>query len=366
MPQICPEKDSIASDFNCCCGTDWSGTKGQVQGQTIEKHRAFADTLSIATQVSEFKQRFTRDKVEYSIAKDAAFYLCCYLFKSDIGEQAGGDTFVSEGFSNWKCPKKLKIHEGGINSSHRQASRMCDDLLKPNQSIQSFHFKQTDQARIEYQTRLNASINCIQFLLRQELAFRGHDESEDSSNQGNFLELLRFLADHNEDIKAVTLRNAPENNMLISPAIQKDIEQMVVALRYVDKKGHVVERFLGIEHVTDTSALSLKVAVEDLFCRHGLSLSRLRGQGYDGASNMQDPPLVGDNIDSVNLTYLLRKKVGFAELASVSPIGGSESEEPKQSDSGIQAMVWQTYQPGVQYCYAYDVPDNHHDSCIIM
>uniref|UniRef100_A0A2N9GDV8 DUF4371 domain-containing protein n=1 Tax=Fagus sylvatica TaxID=28930 RepID=A0A2N9GDV8_FAGSY len=153
------------------------------------------------------------------------------------------------------------------------------------------------------------------------LAFRGHDESEDSSNQGNFLELLRFLADHNEDIKAVTLRNAPENNMMISPTIQKDIvsaaavktsnaiimelgdaffsvlidesrdistkEQMAVALRYVDKKGHVVERFLGIEHVTDTTALSLKAAVEDLFCRHGLSLSRLRGQGYDGASNMQ-------------------------------------------------------------------------------
>ncbi len=76
--------------------------------------------------------------------------------------------------------------------------------------------------------------------------------------------------------------------------------------------------------------------------------------------------VVGDNIDSVNLTSLLRKKVGFAELASVSPIDGSESEEPKQSDSGIQAMVWQTYQPGVQYYYAYSVPDNHHDSCIIM
>jgi hypothetical protein len=52
---------------------------------------------------------------------------------------------------------------------------------------------------------------------------------------------------------------------------------MAVALRYVDKKGHVVERFLGIEHVTDTTALSLKAVVEDLFCRHGLSLSRLRG-----------------------------------------------------------------------------------------
>ena len=62
---------------------------------------------------------------------------------------------------------------------------------------------------------------------------------------------------------------------------------MAVALQYVDKKGHVVERFLGIEQVTDTSAISLKAAVEDLFCRHGLNLSRLRGQGYDGASNMQ-------------------------------------------------------------------------------
>uniref|UniRef100_A0A2N9G1E3 DUF4371 domain-containing protein n=1 Tax=Fagus sylvatica TaxID=28930 RepID=A0A2N9G1E3_FAGSY len=213
------------------------------------------------------------------------FCLYCYLFKCDVGEQAGGDTFVTKGFSNWKCPEKLKIHEGGINSSHNQARRMFEDLLKPNQSIQSFHFKQTDQARIEYRTRLNASIDCIRFLLRQGLAFRGHDESEDSSNQGNFLKILRFLTDHNEDIKTVTLRNALENNMMISPAIQKDI--MAVALRYVDKKGHVVERFLGIEHVTDTTALSLKAAVEDLFCRHGLSLSRLRGQGYDGASNMQ-------------------------------------------------------------------------------
>ena len=62
---------------------------------------------------------------------------------------------------------------------------------------------------------------------------------------------------------------------------------MVVALQYVDKKGCVVERFLGIEHVTNTSALSLKAAVEDLFCRHRLRFSRLRGQGSDGASNMQ-------------------------------------------------------------------------------
>ncbi|KAL4594939.1 hypothetical protein ACB092_12G055100 [Castanea dentata] len=62
---------------------------------------------------------------------------------------------------------------------------------------------------------------------------------------------------------------------------------MTVVLRYVDKKEIVTEQFLGIVHVADTSALSLKAAIEFLFCKYSLSLSRLRGQGYDGASNMQ-------------------------------------------------------------------------------
>ena len=38
--------------------------------------------------------------LEYSIAKDATFCLCCYIFKPDIEEQLDNDSFVSEGFSN--------------------------------------------------------------------------------------------------------------------------------------------------------------------------------------------------------------------------------------------------------------------------
>ena len=118
----------------------------------------------------------------------------------------------------------------------------------------------------------------------------------------------------------VALKNAPENLKLISPKIQKDIvnaaatetinaiirdigtavffilvdesrdvsikEQMVVMFRYVDNKGYVIERFIGIEHVPNTTAASLKTAIDKLFSKHGLSISKLRGQGYDGASNM--------------------------------------------------------------------------------
>jgi hypothetical protein len=52
-------------------------------------------------------------------------------------------------------------------------------------------------------------------------------------------------------------------------------EQMVVALCYVNKTGQVIERFLGVVHVSNTSALTLKSALEELFAKHRLSLSRI-------------------------------------------------------------------------------------------
>ncbi|XP_042415339.1 uncharacterized protein LOC122004531 [Zingiber officinale] len=105
----------------------------------------------------------------------------------------------------------------------------------------------------------------------------------------------------NKEVSKVVNQNAPGNNQMISPAIQKDLtracaseitlsiiedignnvfslmvdesrdisvkEQMGVVLRYVNKRG--------------------QDAIDALFVKHGLSLSRLRGQGYDGASNMR-------------------------------------------------------------------------------
>ena len=249
--------------------------------------------------------------LEYSITKDAAYCLYCYLFRPDTGDQGGGDSFVTEGFRNWKKKEKLQNHIGDHNSAHNIAHRKCEALLNQRQSIQTVINKQSDVEKREYRTRLNASVDCICFLQRQGLAFRGHDESKDSNNQGNFLELLRFLANHNEEIDKAVLENAPENHQMTSPDIQKEIanaaavetinaiikdigdslfaiivdesrdmstkEQMAIALRYVDKLGHVNERFLGITHVNNTSAVTLKSAIEEVFSKHSLSISRLRG-----------------------------------------------------------------------------------------
>ena len=159
--------------------------------------------------------------MEYSITKDAAFCLCCYLFKPERGDQGGGDCFVREGFRNWKSKQCLYKHVGDHNSIHTQCLRACEDLMNASQHIEVSLSKQSDQVRVDYHTLLTASIDCIRFLLCQGLSFRGHDESEKSTNEGNFLELLHFLSDHNEDIKRVVLKNAPDNLKMLAPKIQK-------------------------------------------------------------------------------------------------------------------------------------------------
>ncbi|XP_057744934.1 uncharacterized protein LOC130962784 [Arachis stenosperma] len=192
--------------------------------------------------------------------------------------------------------------------------------MRPKQHITTAIEKQSEQAKKNYQIHLTAIIDCIRFLLRQRLAFRGNDKTNDSVNQGNFLDLLSFLAQHNEEI-GCTFKNARGNLKLIAPSIQKDIvraaarkttkvivddlgdelfavlvdeahdisikEQMSVCLRYVNKEGQVKEHFLDLVHISNTNALSLKLALESLLETYNLSLSRVRGQGYDGLSNMQ-------------------------------------------------------------------------------
>uniref|UniRef100_A0A7N0VHQ5 DUF4371 domain-containing protein n=1 Tax=Kalanchoe fedtschenkoi TaxID=63787 RepID=A0A7N0VHQ5_KALFE len=64
-------------------------------------------------------------------------------------------------------------------------------------------------------------------------------------------------------------------------------EQMVIAVRYVNKKTEIIERLIGIVHLSDTTTLSLKRALNSLFMKYNLTISRVREQGYDGASNMR-------------------------------------------------------------------------------
>ena len=57
-------------------------------------------------------------------------------------------------------------------------------------------------------------------------------------------------------------------------------EQMAIVIRFVDKDGFVRERFFGVVHVPDTTALTLKDKIYSILSHHSLDIQDIRGQGY--------------------------------------------------------------------------------------
>jgi hypothetical protein len=121
--------------------------------------------------------------------------------------------------------------------------------------------------------------------------------------------LLRFLTKHNEEIDKLVLKNAHENHQMTTLDIQKEIahaaasetidtilkdlgdspfailvdescnisvnEQLAIVLHYVDVQVHVIEHFLGITHVNNTTTAELKRTIDSVFSRHNLSMMEL-------------------------------------------------------------------------------------------
>ncbi|XP_028111666.1 zinc finger MYM-type protein 1-like [Camellia sinensis] len=265
------------------------------------------------------------DWLEYSPTKNRAFCLPCFLFTEPTGHP-GSSVFTVEGFSSWKkvnegknCP--LLSHMGkDPNSSHRVAIQCCCDLTNQAQHIEAIIEKQTSIQIARNRLRLKTSIDAIKWLTFQACAFRGRDERHESNNRGNVIELIKLLASYNEDVAAVVLENAPQNASYHSYGIQKRIlrvfsdkiqrfireeindgkfcilvdesedeskrEQMAIVLRFVDKYGFIKEHFFDIVHVLDNTSATLKEEICIVLSRHNLSVQNIRGQGYDGASNM--------------------------------------------------------------------------------
>ncbi|XP_065615886.1 uncharacterized protein LOC112008393 [Quercus suber] len=207
-----------------------------------------------------------------------------------------------------------------LNSTHRIAHKVCLDLMNQSQHIDRVVSNFTSEQIANNRIQLKASIDVVRHLSLQAIAFRGRDESSTSTNRGNFLTTLDLMMGYNNNIVEI-MAKAPKNATYTSPQIQKEIlhvistkvkkairkeigdakfcilvdeardesmkEQMAVVLRYVDTNGFVRERFFGIVHVVDTTAVTLKKEIYYLFSNYCLDIQNIQGQGYDSASNMR-------------------------------------------------------------------------------
>lgn len=286
--------------------------------------------------------------IEYSESKDAAYCFYCFLFKSPgRAGHFGYEVFNKDGFKDWKhASKGFKDHIGKHDSKHNSCMKHYDDYNNQRQSVTSIFARASRESEELYKIRLTCSVDCTRYLIAQGIAFRGHDESSTSLNKGNFREMVDWVKSSNEKVRDAFVRG-PKNCTMLSSDIQKELatccaievmkvimeelgdrqfsvlidesrdisvkEQMAVMLRlvvvlmshvidnslclyitllnlfsrFVNDKGKVVERFIALHHVKDTTSEALKDALYGILDRHTLSISRIRGQGYDGASNMR-------------------------------------------------------------------------------
>ncbi|XP_058193532.1 uncharacterized protein LOC131310496 [Rhododendron vialii] len=206
------------------------------------------------------------------------------------------------------------------NSLHKIAERSYGDLMNQSRHIQKVLDNFTSKQIANNRLWLKASIDTVRLFAHQGIAFRGRDESASSMNRGNFLETLNYGMSFSEKMVDL-IKNAPKNATYTSPIIQKEIlhvistkvqkeireeigdakfylivdeardesmrEQMAIVLRFVNKDGFVRERFLGVAHVPDTISITLKNEIYSILFHHSLNIQNIRGQGYDGVSNMR-------------------------------------------------------------------------------
>ena len=157
------------------------------------------------------------------------------------------------------------------------------------------------------------------------LALRGHRDDKvdwqtaETSNEGNFVELVRFRAE-NDEVLANHLENAPRNAIYTSKTIQNELlnvigdavrdsivqevksaqhycviadevtdaanhEELSIVLRYLlnDKVMEVFVDFIEVERITGKI---LGDAILNWLRTYDISVTDMRGQCYDGASNM--------------------------------------------------------------------------------
>lgn len=76
--------------------------------------------------------------------------------------------------------------------------------------------------------------------------------------------------------------------------------------------------------------------------------------------------VVGDGIDSVTLTVMLRKKMGYAEIVSVSAVEEKEKKKDEASRS-VQQVTWPYWVQMAPQPYVYETRECHDsEPCSIM
>lgn len=263
----------------------------------------------------------------YSSAKEGAFCKYCVLFANRLPSCGTVGAFVVTPLKKFK--RAIEYMESHENASfHVYAAEIGTAFTRSVETVSSV-VSMGNMAMKEIIARnrkaLQSIVETVIFCGRNNIPLRGHRDdgslTEVSSfHEGNFWELLRFRISSGDTILEEHVKSAAWNATMISKTTQNDIisicgqlilkqivdevkeaqffsvmadettdittaEQMSVLVRYTTPQG-VREAFVGFVEVVSTTGQFLADTIWKFLLDIGLDPRNLRGQGYDGASNM--------------------------------------------------------------------------------
>ena len=269
--------------------------------------------------------------LEYSIKADYASCFVCALFPTGAGRKKASDVWVN-GVRSWDKmrsvgkDKKGKLQQNFPSDSHKAASSDLAHFACNMKHVDVLLDKKLREIRIQEEVNNLQNQEAIKILLdiaktlaRQQLAFRGHEESD-----GNFIQITNLVARHNSRLHswlsdecmkpyAVKYLSPSSQNELINVLaedvknrIVRDInsaemysvmadtspdtsnaDRLVVAVRYVDENNVPNERVLEMKETSNkTGQGQAKEVLDALNARIPGAQDSLVYQSYDYTASM--------------------------------------------------------------------------------
>lgn len=248
--------------------------------------------------------------------------VCCEAVTSKLplppmsrNNQNAMDAVVTNGFSTWsRATSAFKSHEQ--SDFHRANFVSVSNRKKPSviQHLSNEKLRTMKEARLA----LAKIFHTILFIGREGLPFRGTYNVSDHSENSKFMRILKMRAEDVPELKSWLQRSGYKwlhhdvveeilkmiadhvlNKVLNEVRREKyfsimidetsdisRLEQVCIALRYVTDELVVKEQFVGFYQTGDTKADTLFNIVKDMMIRFQLNMNDIRGQCYDGASNV--------------------------------------------------------------------------------
>ena len=255
----------------------------------------------------------------YSTKVDGCFCVPCALF-CNVNSQ-----LVTRPFNKWqKKTERCREHERCCyhQDALLQAEHLISTIENPASSISALASSRR-MANLERNRAILKTISrAVLFCGRQCIALRGDDEViSNPGNHGNFLSLLQLLSVYDDTLRSHLQSPVMRNATYISPRTQNEIievigkhiilkrvleevktarffavladevtshntEHIALCVRFVDSCKNIREDFLAFLPLQRITGEMIADAIISFLTENEIAVTCIRGQGYDGASNM--------------------------------------------------------------------------------